>query len=98
MKLVLAMMLMVGCGGGGDVTPDAAQPLDGPPDAPPGTICSAYGEACHSDPYPANTVCHDGRGWCVDDVCRPMCPSNVPVCATLLRRVAPAGAHYCEPR
>lgn len=96
--LVLLVTLGTGCPDSGETMPDGSVPIDGPPDAAPGTICFAFGEACKSDPYPANTVCHGGDGWCIDDVCRPMCSSATRICDALVFRYAPAGAGYCEPR
>lgn len=51
-----------------------------------------FGEACVAAPYPAATTCHDSRGWCIDETCRPMCG----LCGPGNRRYADSGACYCE--
>lgn len=93
--MAMVMMLLIGCGDGAD---GIMPPPDGRPDDASGVFCQSFGEACRSESFPVNTVCHDGMGWCVDDVCRPMCSSRTKICADLVVRYAPAGAGYCEPR
>lgn len=97
----LLTMLAVGCG---EQLPsmDAGMAVIVVPDAtreqcddnqPPMT--EFFGEACIADPYPVNTVCHRGAGWCINGVCRPMCAAQCPRCPGAELHFAPAGACYC---
>lgn len=94
--MILLVAALMGCSTSDPIAPDGA--IDVPVDAPVGEVCDAFGEACVSAPYPANTLCHDDKGWCVDNVCRPQCTSGTRICASLVLRYAPAGGGYCEPR
>jgi len=64
----------------------------------PGDIVDFFGEACVADPAPTNTVCHGGRGWCIDDVCRPMCIQDARRCPGAVEHHADSGACYCTQR
>lgn len=100
--VVVVAAALAGCGDPGAPAPDAgmqiivlpdARPEGCPDDKPP--ITAFFGEACKADPYPANTVCHGGAGWCIDGVCRPMCEADCPRCPGAELHFAPAGACYC---
>jgi hypothetical protein len=97
--VVMLVVLLVGCVDSGVSEPDAGfVDVDGPRDAPIGFVCEAFGEECVSAPYPSNTTCHEGKGWCIDDVCRPQCSSTTMICDTLELAYSPAGAGYCAPK
>jgi len=56
------------------------------------------GEACVADPFPVNTECHDGAGWCIAGTCRPQSSikdTSCPACPAGTEHFAPAGAGYC---
>lgn len=78
------VMALVGCGGTGAETS---------PDGPP---VDFFGESCRSTSN-AVTVCHDDRGWCVDDICRPMCGQDRTRCAEGVTAYTDEGACYCAP-
>jgi len=96
--LVVAMVFLAGCSSDeGTIEPDAGIRIDARPDAPPSAVCDVFGEACKSDP-PANTLCHNDKGWCIDDVCRPQCAYDTPRCEGVVFVRSPAGGGYCAPR
>ncbi|HEX3475341.1 MAG TPA: hypothetical protein VHT91_09995 [Kofleriaceae bacterium] len=104
--LLLLGLLVLGCSDSRPSVIDggaAAPPLDAVvgdncrDNTDPRTV-DFFGETCQPAPFPANTTCHDGRGWCIDGVCRPMCVAVCPRCPGGEFQFAPAGACYCVPR
>lgn len=94
--LVVCVAIAIGCGGG-SITPTFDGGLMSPDAQPDATEPGGFfGEHCVDDP-PANTVCHSGAGWCIVDVCRPMCSEDVRRCPEGVVHFAPAGACYCAP-
>lgn len=93
----MVVMVVAGCA-------DTEMPQPVAPDARVGACVVApdenfdfYGEACISAPFPANTLCHDDDGWCIDGVCRPQCESGCPSCRAGEPTYALAGGCYCKP-
>lgn len=106
-RLLLVVVVMLGCNDPRPSAIDAGSGVTAPPDAvretcqdstDPKTV-DFFGEACQAAPYPVNTTCHtEDRGWCIDGVCRPMCAATCPRCPGGMALFAQAGACYCAPR
>lgn len=107
-SIALLVVMMVGCG---DAAPPGADGGVGPPvdvivpatcpPLPARDTFNFFGEACVSDAFPANTLCHGDAGWCVANVCRPQSSlrgaPSCPACPAGTEHQAPAGARYCSP-
>jgi hypothetical protein len=101
-RIVLAavVMLIAGCGTDAEPPhPDGAVVISPPPPRPDGGTgpVDFFGEACTAEPYPVNTICHAGAGWCIVGTCRPQCGPDVVRCREGVQHFAPAGACYCTP-
>lgn len=94
--VVASVVVGAGCSGDSIAPIDAGIRIDAPPpDA--AELPGFFGESCAADPFPAATVCHDGLGWCIDSVCRPMCTEDNPRCPRGVMHFALSGACYCAP-
>lgn len=103
----LCAISLLGCGSADPHTPAADAAITVEPDARPEACVDDtdprtvdfYGDACSSMPFPVNTECRpDFTGWCIDNVCRPMCKTTCPRCPGGEAKLAAAGACYCVPR
>lgn len=98
--------ITAGCSGaakpaidGGGPPPDVFVPMSCPP-LPGAATFDFFGDACTSAPFPANTECRGGAGWCITNVCRPQSSlpnTTCPACPAGTEHFAPAGAGYCAP-